>query len=162
MSVSWDYYNDERFERVNDMFLPASGEGDTKATQLVTAINKLIYKYYNDGDVFDNTNGILEGWANDLSSYANWIRKYIPGSERVLDSVYDCFNGREYEDLLRDLADEFLDLEDLENLNNEPKVGSIYDCEGPYEFNEFEDDDEYDEDDYPYEDENDDEYDYGN
>lgn len=148
MAVDWSYYNDESFKRASDMYLPISGEGDTKATQLVTAISKLIYKWYNDGDVYDNTNGILEGWCNDLSSYANWIREYIPGSARILDGVYDCYNGSEYEDLLRDLADEYLDLEDLEILNQEPKVDSIYSCDGPFEFNEFnedEDDDYYDE-----------------
>ena len=72
--VSWDYYN--KFKDINEKYLPDEGEGDTLASQIVTAINKLVYKWYNDGDVFDNVNSGLQGWANDLSSYANWLDKY--------------------------------------------------------------------------------------
>lgn len=138
MARNWDDYRE--FERVIDTYMPSRGEGDTKASQLVTAINKLVYKWYNDGDVYDNT-GPLTGWANDLSSYANWIYRYIPRSRKILDRVYECYNESDYEDLLWDLSNAFLDLEDVENLANESKVGSIYDCEGPYEFRE-EDEDE--------------------
>ena len=70
MSVDWSYF--DKFDGIIDKYLPTKGEGETKATQIVTAINKLIYKWYNDGDVFDNTYH-LEGWANDLSDYANWL-----------------------------------------------------------------------------------------
>lgn len=139
MSVNWSEF--DKFTRVIDMYMPASGEGDTKASQLVTAVNKIIYKWYNDGDVFDNT-GAMEGWANDLSSYANWLYKYIPISRSILDEIYDCFNDGEYEDLLYSLASATLDDEDVENLAEESKEGSIYDCEGPFEYVESEDDDE--------------------
>lgn len=67
-SVSWSYFR--RFDEIIDKYLPASGEGENMASQIVTAVNKLIYKWYNDGDVYDNT-GYLEGWANDISDYAN-------------------------------------------------------------------------------------------
>ena len=55
MAVSWIYYDLIKFEELNKKYLPERGEGETKATQIVTALNKLIYKWYNDGDVFDNT-----------------------------------------------------------------------------------------------------------
>lgn len=141
MSVDWEYY--DKFDRVIGMYLPSRGEGETKATQLVTAINKLIYKWYNDGDVFDNT-GPMEGWANDLSDYANWIYKFIPRSRSILDRIYDCYNDDEYEDLLKDLADTFLDEEDVSKLNEQESVGSIYSCSGPFEFKEYEEDEEED------------------
>ena len=145
MSVGWDYYKNENIRRVNDMFLPASGEGNNMGTQLVTAMNKLIYKWYNDGDVYDNT-GALDGWANDLSSYANWIYRYIPHSRKILDQIFECYNDSDYEDLLRDLADALLDSEDVENLSKKPRVGSIYNCDGPFEFKEYDDEDsEYEE-----------------
>ena len=50
-SVSWDYF--DKFKDVVHKYLPTVGEGDTFATQIVTAINMLIYKWYNDGDVYD-------------------------------------------------------------------------------------------------------------
>ena len=60
---SWSEF--ERFEPVIDRFMPLSGEGETVASQVCTAVNKLVYKWYNDGDVFDNSYE-LEGWCNDL------------------------------------------------------------------------------------------------
>lgn len=154
MSVDWNYY--DKFEGVLRMYLPDRGEGDTLASQCVTAINKLVYKWYNDGDVFDN-NYLLEGWANDLSSYANWLYKYIPRASYILDDIQDC-NENEYSYLLKSLADTFLDEEFLADISNMPAEGSIYDCDGPYSFSLYQDDeDDYydDEDDY-YDDEDDD------
>lgn len=141
MAVNWDAYN--KFEPVLDRYLPSRGEGESKVNQMVTAVNKLVYKWYNDGDVFDNT-GPMSGWANDLSDYANWLYQYIPHTRPILDRVYDCYNDSEYEDLLWDLALNTLGLddEDIELMSNKPKVGSIYDCSGPYEFR----DEDYDED----------------
>ncbi len=147
MSVNWDYYDSEKFDRVNDMYLPDRGEGNNMATQIVVAINKLIYKWYNDGDVFDNTY-YLSGWANDLSSYANWLNKYVPESRVILRRISNCKTESNYEDLLKDLADIFLDEEELEEYSEKPNIGSVYDCDGPYEFNWLDEDDEeeYDED----------------
>ena len=139
MSVNWDNYKE--FDRIVDMYLPPKGQGDTKATQLVTAVNKLVYKWYNDGDVYDNT-GYLDGWANDLSSYANWIYKYIPGLGQILDGVFECTTDSDYEDLLWDLTTVAFDLEDLEKLDKQPAVGDIYRCDGPFEFREYSDDDD--------------------
>ena len=145
MAVNWDYFN--KFDEINDVFLPVRGEGDTKATQIVTAVNKLVYKWYNDGDVFDNT-GYLTGWVNDLSSYANWLYQNTDVHvQEILDGVCDC-NADDYEELLKELADTLLDTDVLEEYDKESKVGSIYDCEGPFKFveDEDEDEDEYEED----------------
>ena len=143
MAVDWGYY--DKFDRVMKEYLPDMGEGETMATQVVTAVNKLVFKWYNDGDVFDNVNSPMTGWCNDLSSYANWLNKYIPAAGGILEGILDCYNGDEYEDLLQVLADALLDMEDLEALNKAPAVGSIYDCEGPYSFDDhwdIEDDEE--------------------
>ena len=144
MAVNWDYFN--KFDEINDVYLPVRGEGDTKATQIVTAVNKLVYKWYNDGDVFDNT-GYLTGWANDLSSYANWLYQNTDANvQNILYGVFDC-NESDYEDLLKELADLLLDEKVLEEYEKEPAVGSIYDCEGIFKFEEYEEDEgEYEED----------------
>lgn len=142
-NVEWKYFN--RFDSLTDEYMPAWGEGETKASQIVTAVSKLVYKCFNDGDVFDNT-GHLTGWCNDLSSYANWLWRYC-GVGNILDGVYECRSYEEYESLLADLADALMDEEVLKMANEKEKVGSIYDCEGPYkwvESNEDEDEDEWD------------------
>lgn len=144
MSVQWSEF--DKFVPLEDKYLPDMGEGDSKATQLCTAVTKLVYKWYNDGDVYDNT-GYLEGWANDLSSYANWIYKYIPRARDILDRVFDCYNDSMYEDLLWDLCELTQTEEYLGELAEEPKVGTIYDCDGPFEFREDygEDEEDWDE-----------------
>ena len=83
-SVDWDYF--DKFEPIINKYMPDRGEGETMASQIVTAVNKLVYKWYNDGDVYDNTY-ILEGWANDLSDYANWLYKYVPKTQYTLELI---------------------------------------------------------------------------
>ena len=116
------------------------------ATQAVTATSKLIYKWYNDGDVFDNTHN-LEGWANDLSSYANWLNKNIEGVREILKNIEDISEENEYvEKILWPLHNLIFNAEKLSGLESKPKTGSVYDCDGPYEYSEKSyDDDEEDE-----------------
>lgn len=126
--VEWDYF--DKFHEINVKYLPSMGEGDNMATQAVTAVNKLIYKWYNDGDVFDTT-GDMHVWGNDLSHYANWLRKYT-GVADILDRVYGCKYDPDYEELLKALADKLLNEEVLAPMALLPKVDSVYEAEGPY------------------------------
>lgn len=154
MAVDWSDY--DVYEPLMDKYLPVKGEGESKGEQLVTAVSTLVYKWYNDGDVFDNT-GYLSSYGNDLSSYANWIYSNVPVVRRILDRIFDCVNGDEYEDLLWDLSEITLDDEYLDDLSKEPKEGSIYDCDGPYQFVEYDEDE--DEDDYYEEDDEEEDWD---
>lgn len=145
MGVSWNAYED--YSWLIDEYMPRQGEGETKASQLVTAVNKLVYKWYNDGDVFDNT-GALQGWANDLSSYANWLYKNVPESKTYLDDIHNCITDDDYEELLWNLTTHLIDEDFLRTLDDAPKVGTIYNCDGPFQFVEYDEDDYWYEDDY--------------
>lgn len=149
MSVDWGYFN--KFEALEDKYLPIRGEWETRATQIVTAVCKLVYKWYNDGDVFDNTY-LLNGWANDLSDYANWLYENTKDAWKILNKISNCMNGSDYEDLLKELADTLLDEEYLAEQNEIEKVDTIYKCDGRFKFVEY--DDEYDDEEY-WEDEED-------
>lgn len=157
MTVNWNYYDDEKFEKLNGKYLMKVGEGETKATQTIAAINKLIYGYYNDGDVYDNTYH-LEGWANDLSDYANWLYDNTD-TQKILDKISNCYNESDYEDLLKELADKLFDEKYLAELNKIEKDDTIYEYDGKFKFvEEVEDEDDYyDYDDYENEDEEEDE-----
>lgn len=137
MAVNWNYYSQERFTEIDERYLPPMGEGETMATQVVAAVNKLIYKWYNDGDVFDNT-GNLSGWCNDLSNYANWLHRYVPIAAQTLEKVHQCWTEEDYEDLLQEIANKTLNKELLELMEDIPAKGSIYRCEGPFRFEEKE------------------------
>ena len=151
-SVDWDYF--DKFEPIINKYMPDRGEGETMASQIVTAVNKLIYKWYNDGDVYDNTY-ILEGWANDLSDYANWLYKYVPKTQYTLELITKAYNDSSYEEILQLLADLTLDENFLAEYSNKPLEGSIYNCDGPFEFRENYEDD-YEDDYYGYDDDDDD------
>ena len=150
MAVDWGYY--DKFEELIDKYLPMRGEGETKATQIVTAVNKLIYKWYNDGDVFDTTYH-LRGWANDLSDYANWLYEHTD-ADTILAKIIICYNESDYEDLLQELTDKLFDEAYLENENKIAKIGTIYKCDGMFKWvEEEEEDEEWDEDEEDEEDE---------
>lgn len=139
MAVSWNYF--EKYEELIGKYMPARGEGETVASQAVTAVNKLVYKWYNDGDVFDNTSAHgLKGWVNDLSSYANWLTKYTDKAD-CLYAIFDIETESEYEDLLKELADTVLDEEWLKSVEKE-KQGSIYDCDGSFKFESYDEESE--------------------
>jgi hypothetical protein len=152
MAVDWSYY--DKFETLIDKYMPSSGEGETKASQIVTAVNKLVYKWYNDGDVYDNSYA-LEGWANDLSDYANWLWEYTDANE-LLENIFNCYNNSQYEDLLKELSDTLLNEEFLAEQNKVIKMGTIYKCDGAFKYVESYDEDEEEE--YDYEEDEEDEY----
>ena len=130
---SWDDFNE--FADISREYLPQYGEGETLASQAVTAVSKLVYKWFNDGDVFDNTYG-LEGWANDLSSYANWLRKYVPETVDILDRISNIDSEEGYEELLLDLCNLVMTEDFLASLNEKAKEGTIYKCDGPFKFDD--------------------------
>lgn len=146
--MSWSYFN--KFDAVTDKYLPPTGEGETMATQAVTAVCKLVYKWYNDGDVYDNTHH-MRGWCNDLSTYANWLARYT-GAYMLYD-IEKVDSNEDYEKILMELADIVLSEVYLEELNKKEKRDSVYSCKGEFKFeeggwdgdeeDEWEDDDEY-------------------
>lgn len=133
MSIQWSDF--DKFSDISDKFLPVKGEGDTVATQIVTAVNKLVYKWFNDGDVYDNTY-YLDGWCDDLSSYANWLFYKAPYTQNILVGIRDIHSEEEYTKLLYDLCELTLNEEYLSEFVNSEKVGTIYECDGPFEFTE--------------------------
>lgn len=150
--ASWESF--DKFDGVIEEYMLPRGEGDTMASQIVTAVNKLVYKAFNDGDVFDNTHH-LRGWCNDLSSYANWLYKYAEESQDILEGIENVYTDDEYTDLLYELAVAMLNREFLSEMSKSEKVGTIYDCDGPFKF--VEDWDEEEEEDEEEEDEDDEE-----
>lgn len=128
--VDWEYYN--KYAWADDKYMPATGEGETMASQIVTAVSKLVYKWYNDGDVYDNTYA-LAGWCNDLSSYANWLVHYTNRAHALYEIAF-INTEDEYEEILKELTDATHDPEYLEEMAKKPKVGSIYDCGGRFRF----------------------------
>jgi hypothetical protein len=92
----------EYADAVFQPYFVREGEGETKASQLVTACCKIVYRYYNDGDRYDRASG-------GLGTYSAWIRKH-------------CFKLKtsdNYEEKLKYLI--IRTIENVEKYANEPK-----------------------------------------
>ena len=142
MTKEWKDF--DKFGEVLDKYLPRKGEGATMASQLSAALSKIVYRWFNDGDVYDDTT--MTGWGEDLSSYANWIYRYIPEVGPVLRKVHACFTDEDYTNLLYNVSTRISKIIDFELLDTMEARGSIYDCDGPFSVtNDKDDDDEDDE-----------------
>lgn len=127
-----------------EKYLPSMGDGDNQATQAVTALCKLTYKWFNDGDVYDN-HYYLQGWANDISGSANWLYNNIPITQSLLMEIKYIHSEKEYEELLDELENVVLKEELLAELEKKSKVGSAYSEHGPFSFDDSIDEDDEDE-----------------
>lgn len=139
--MNWDIF--KKFDSILSKYMPSNGEGETMASQTATAINKLIYKWYNDGDVYDNQTPHNLGWANDLSSYANWLHRNIPGAATILEQVWDLQNKEDaemgYTEILYTLADKYLCEDFMSQLVEQKKTGSIYRANSPFHYSQQDD-----------------------
>ena len=128
LMVEFNSLTDENssYSILTDKYLPEDGQGENKASQLVTAANNIIYGWYNNGDT-------ISGNGNDLTSYANWIDKYIkePEIRKILKDDYIDYNDTYYlSEIILPLI-RFVFREDfLEGLASQEIEGDIYECSG--------------------------------
>ena len=128
LMVEFNSLTDENssYSILTNKYLPSVGQGKNKASQLVTAANKIIYGWYNNGDT-------ISGNGNDLTSYANWIDKYIkePEIRKILKDDYIDYNDTYYlSEIILPLI-RFVFREDfLEKLASHEAEGDIYECSG--------------------------------
>ncbi len=132
-SHDWDEFSKD-FPN-SDEYLPPTGDGDSMGTQASTALCKLVYKWFNDGDVYDNTHG-MEGWANDISGCANWLWTNIPETREVLDRIESIGDDEDaYTDILYDLCAIVDPM--IPSLLDREKKGDAYNGRGPFNFIEW-------------------------
>ena len=120
------------YSKLNKDYLPSTDEGTNLAEQLVTATNKLIYKWYNDGDV-------IAGDGNDLTNYANWIDMNFKETQSIFVKAETIYNSddEDYLNLVLIPLIEFVFDEDrLKELSRYECKGSIYNCGGRFEYND--------------------------
>ena len=84
------------FNKWLEMHMPSSGFGDTAASHLMTGANKLIYRFYNDGD------GVLDS----LEDWGNAIEKAAPELSSTVTKLFCAQDPNVYEKLLVKLAQE--------------------------------------------------------
>ena len=120
--IRWSEY--DQFEDILNRYLPEEGQGDTRAAQAVTAINNLVYAFYNDGTVVAEN---LPEYDPDLNCYAKWLRKHMSSRAVLLViKLEDAETLDEYSQILFELTDYLLDEPRLRTLAKYKTVGDIY------------------------------------
>ena len=112
--------NSPAFLELNGYFkelVPSIGKSESVAGELVRAINRLLYRYFNDGDQL----GI--GYGNETCNpAARYLQRYGSHNVRMLvDNMWDENNTDQYEEYLVELVDEINDMvRDNQYLRNKP------------------------------------------
>ena len=154
-SVKMDL-NTTQFSSLFDELVPGVGPADTIAGEIIRAVNRLVYRAWNDGDMFWQDYGIET--VGPVYMYLHSLDLQNDSFYRVLDAL-DALEGKEFDDyyyLLQDLIDATVDLINDNSLlkamrNDDDCLNNCYYEQAFARFgdpNEDEDLDEYDEDSY--------------
>jgi len=134
-----------------DKLVAGMGKSETVEGEMLRAINRIAYRYYNDGDKY------FQGYGTETAGPAHSF--LVNANHPLKSAMVKIFgDGTNYEQTIKDALDTILDyIESRQGKYTPNNVGDMFDY-GP----EFEDDED-DEDDYgfDYDDEDDDYYQEG-
>jgi hypothetical protein len=135
-----------RNEPLFNKLVAGQGKSETVEGEMLRAINRIAYRYYNDGDKY------FQGYGTETAGPAH---SFLVNANHPLKSAMNrIFNepisDSEYEQMIKDALDMILDyIESRQGKYTPNNVGDIFDYEPEFE------DDEEDYDDYDYDDEDD-------
>lgn len=116
-----------------DNLVPASGKADTKAGELIRAINRLLYRDYNDGDVYFSGYGIETCGAAASFLVDKGFDELVDFAEKNngRDINNDPRFDNEYTNFLNELADSVIDvIRDTPSLLIEPNDEDVLEWPG--------------------------------
>ena len=132
-----------KFDEFFDKYVPINGSADTLGGEIVRAINRIVYRYYNDGDTVDRYCG---NEYNHLRACDTFLKTYCPAYHSLSN-----INELEYEKHLCDRLKKVFDY--LIANPNVFEIPNSADCvaNAPYEPWEYDDEDyDYDDDEDEY------------
>ena len=142
---------EDRNEPLWKELVPGSGKAETVEGEMLRAINRMVYRFYNDGDKY------FEGYGAETAgpAHAFLIDANHP-LKSAMNKILDEPSGdASYERMLKDALDMILDhIESKQGKYTPNNVGDMFDYDSYFE-DEEEDDDDYT---YDYDDEEDDDY----
>jgi len=131
-----------------DKLVAGMGKSETVEGEMLRAINRIAYRYYNDGDKY------FQGYGTETAGPAHSF--LVNANHPLKSAMVKIFgDGTNYEQTIKDALDTILDyIESRQGKYTPNNVGDMFDYEPEFE------DDEDDEDDYgfDYDDEDDDYY----
>ena len=140
---------EDRNEPLYGKLVPGQGDAETIEGEMLRAINRIVYRFYNDGDKY------FEGYGTETAGPAH---SFLVNANHPLKSamvkLFDEPSGdNSYERMLKDVLDMILDyIESRQGKYTKNTLGGIFDYESEFEEEEddYDDYDDYDEDDDYY------------
>ena len=135
-----------RNEPLFDKLVPVQGKAETLEGEMLRAINRMVYRYYNDGDKYYEGYG-AETAGPAVSFLVNAIHPLRAEMSRIMNG--DILSDNEYENMLKEALGLILDyIESKEGEYTKNTQGEIFDYESEYEddddyYDDYEDDDDY-------------------
>lgn len=135
--------SDDPFETAFDLLVPESGKCETLAGEMVRAMMRLLYRDYNDGDLFYESYGleVAAPAAAFLMEHGYWDQFEEIMNKELRDDYYT----QALEAIKDKLVDDILDLEFLATINEEDMLRSdtsyIEENQPRYEFEIYASDD---------------------
>ena len=132
-----------RNENLYDKLVPGMGDAKTVEGEMLRAINRIAYRYYNDGDKY------YEGYGTETAGPAHsFLVNANTGVRSAMERIFS--DGIKYEETIEDALEHIVSyIEAKQGKYTKNTFGGIFNYEP--EFEAFEEDYEYD---------YDDEYDY--
>jgi len=127
---------DERFEKLFSKLVPSMGNSKTIEGEILRAINKVSYRYFNDGDVYMYGYG-----AETCGSAATFLLHHDCVPKELQYKLRDDFNQMKtyYPEGLESAVNHILDYIELKGSNLTPNVNNIdmFDTESIFENNDY-------------------------
>jgi hypothetical protein len=147
---------DNKLQAYFDKLVPTSGNSQFLEGEMLRAINRIIYRNYNDGDYFyqgygAQTVGPAMAFLTNHREIPIEIRRQIIDIEKEAVGSVD----KNYEDYLYQIAEIILDYLNSKNGEFTPSTADLFDYDSEYE--DFEEDDEDDDPGFDYDDDEDEE-----
>jgi len=133
---------EDRNEPLYNKLVAGMGKSETVEGEMLRAINRIAYRYYNDGDEY------MTGYGTETAGPAHSF--LVNANHPLKSAMIKIFkDGTNYEQTIKDALDTILDyIESRQGKYTPNNVGDIFDYEPEFEDEEDYDDDYDDEDDY--------------
>jgi len=130
---------EDRNEPLYDKLVAGMGKSETVEGEMLRAINKIAYRYYNDGDEY------MTGYGTETAGPAHSF--LVNANHPLKSAMVKIFgDGTNYEQTIKDALDTILDyIESRQGKYTPNNVGDMFDYEP-----EFEDEEDYDDEDDDY------------
>lgn len=117
--------DNEEFDALFDQYVPDEGHADTVGGELIRAVNKIFYRYYNDGD------RVGVGYGNETCNPAARFIEKNTKLEPLARKLWDFGSDEEYEELLAELMQATIEVCKEDNLFEQRNTDDMYNYTDP-------------------------------